>query len=202
MANFLGKQAFLACYRSQSSSPSAKPTQNPTQQPNTYSHGFSSCTDWSGRHNLLQLQQVVVRPAIQRSVAKRRTQRGETNPLWIRTSTSCSVLKACTLFCSRYQDKCNYRMQCGCCFWTPTRPWNSSSPASTFLSTASSWWLSHKMTTSSYWPKCTVLAQHFLCRHTVLVTGLLGAALPGPHKAYTGEETAYRELSFVWLSTM
>jgi len=70
--------------------------------------------------------------------------------------------------------------QSGCCSWTPARPWSSSSPTSTFLSTVSSWWLRHKVTTSSCWPKCTVLAQHFTCRHTVLVTGLLLAASPGP----------------------
>jgi len=31
-----------------------------------------------------------------------------------------------------------------------------------------------------------VLAPHFPCRHTVLVTGLLVAASPGLQKAYTG----------------
>ena len=85
----------------------------------------------------------------------------------------------------------------GCCSWTPTRPWSSSSPTSTFLSTASSWWLSHKVTTSSCWPKCTVLAPHFHCRHTVLVTGLLVATSPGPLKASTGEETTYRDTPFM-----
>ena len=202
MANFLRKQAFLACYRSQSSPRSAKPTQTATQQPNIYSHGISSGTGWCGKHSLLQLQQVVVRPAIQRSVTKRRPQRGETNSLWLRTFTSCSVLKDCSFVCARYQDWCTYRVQCGCCSWRPTRPWSSSSPTSTFLSTASSWWLSHTVTTSSCWPKCTVLAPHFPYRHTVLVTGLLVAASPGLQKGSTGGGTTYRELSFVWLSTM
>jgi len=80
----------------------------------------------------------------------------------------------------------------GCCSWTPTHPWSSSSPTSIFLSTASSWWLSHKVTMSSCWSKCTVLAPHFPCRHTVSVTGLLVAASPGPHKVSTGGETTYR----------
>jgi len=82
----------------------------------------------------------------------------------------------------------------GCCFSTPTRPWSSSSPTSTFLSTASSWWLSHKVTTSSCWPKCTVLAPHFPCRHTVLVTGLLVAAWTGLHKACAVGGTTWRVL--------
>jgi len=90
----------------------------------------------------------------------------------------------------------------GCCSWTPKLLWSSSSPPLTFLSTASSWWLSHKVTTSSCWPKCTVLDPHFHCRHTVLVTGLLVAASPGPHKASTREGTTYRDIPFGPLTEM
>jgi hypothetical protein len=94
MANFILKKAILACYRSQPPSGNADPTQTPTQQPNTNSHGVSSGTSWWRTHNPLQLQQVVACHAIQRSITKRRPQRGETDSSCLRTFTMCNVLSS------------------------------------------------------------------------------------------------------------